>query len=116
MDAQRSATQAQLEHAVIREAPEAIVVADPKGAIQLWNGAAAAMFGYSAEEALGQSLDLIIPEKLRARHWEGWRVVAKTGITRYGGDHLLAVPATHRSGRRLSLEFSVALLRTSPAR
>ena len=69
------------------------------------------MFGYSVEDALGQSLDLIIPEKQRARHWVGWQGVIETGVTRYGEGQLLAVPAMHRSGRRLSVEFSVALLR-----
>ena len=68
------------------------------------------MFGYSAAEAMGQSLDLIIPEKLRDRHWKGYRETMSTGITRYG-DSLLSVPASHKDGRRLSIEFSVALLR-----
>jgi PAS domain S-box-containing protein len=96
--------------AVVREAPEAIVVTDPEGAIRLWNRAAERMFGYPAAEALGRSLDLIIPEKLRERHGRGYRQTMATGHTRYG-DTLLQVPATHRDGRRLSIEFSVALLR-----
>jgi PAS domain S-box-containing protein len=68
------------------------------------------MFGYSVEEALGQNLDIIIPEKLRERHWKGYFQTMATGYTRYG-DKLLSVPATHRDGHRLSIEFSVALLR-----
>ena len=99
-----------LARAVVREAPEAIVVSDPNGVITLWNGGAEKIFGYSAAEALGQTLDLIIPEKQRARHWAGYDQTMATGVTKYG-DTLLKVPATHRDGRRLSIEFSVALLR-----
>jgi PAS domain S-box-containing protein len=86
------------------------VVTDPAGIIRLWNDGAARMFGYSSEEAIGQSLDVIIPEKLRARHWKGYFQTMATGYTRYG-DKLLSVPGTHRDGQRLSIEFSVALLR-----
>ena len=111
MDEQRDVVEARLAQALVREAPEAIIVADPQGQIQLWNAGAAAMFGYSVEDALGQSLDLIILEKQRARHWVGWQGVIETGVTRYGEGQLLAVPAMHRSGQRLSVEFSVALLR-----
>jgi PAS domain S-box-containing protein len=99
-----------LAQAVVREAPEAIVVSDPNGVIALWNGGAERVFGYPAAEALGQSLDLIIPDKQRGRHWAGYDAAMATGETKYG-DALLQVPATHRDGRRLSLEFSVALLR-----
>lgn len=96
--------------AVVREAPEAIVVCDPAGTIVLWNGGAERVFGYPAGEALGRSLDLIIPEKQRPRHWAGFEKTMATGETKYG-DSLLKVPAAHRDGRRLSIEFSVALLR-----
>ncbi len=95
---------------VVKESPEAIVVTDPDGIVRLWNDGAARMFGFSADEALGQNLDLIIPEKQRERHWKGYFQTMVTGYTRYG-DKLLAVPALHRDGRRLSIEFSVALLR-----
>lgn len=100
-----------LAQAVVREAPEAIVVCDPSGTIVLWNGGAERIFGYAADEALGQNLDLIIPEKQRARHWAGYEKTMATGVTKYGDAELLKVPATHRDGRRLSIEFSVALLR-----
>lgn len=102
--------QDRLAEAVVRETAEAIVVSDPNGVIVLWNGGAERIFGYPAAEALGQSLDLIIPEKQRARHWAGFDKTMATGETKYG-DTLLKVPATHRDGRRLSIEFSVALLR-----
>ena len=103
-------TEEWLATAVVKESPEAIVVTDPAGLIRLWNDGAARMFGYSAEDAMGQNLDIIIPEKLRERHWKGYFQTMATGTTKYG-DKLLSVPATHRDGQRLSIEFSVALLR-----
>jgi len=101
---------ARLAQAVVREAPEAIVVAGPDGVIRLWNHGAERIFGFAAAEAVGASLDLIIPEKLRGRHWSGYRTTMATGATKYG-DALLSVPAVHKDGRRVSIEFSVALLR-----
>ena len=103
-------SEAWLAHAAVTESAEAIVVSDPDGIIRLWNGGATRMFGYSADEAVGRDLDLIIPEKLRDRHSKGYRQTMATGYTRYG-DSLLSVPAMHRDGHRLSIEFSVALLR-----
>lgn len=99
-----------LHRHIIEEVPEAILFADREGVIRLWNAGAERVFGYAAPEAIGQSLDLIIPERLRERHWEGYRRVMKTGETAYGA-RLLAVPGQHKDGRRISLEFSVALIR-----
>jgi PAS domain S-box-containing protein len=109
-DSTGTMSEAWLAHAVVTESAEAIVVSDPDGIIRLWNGGATRMFGYSADEAMGRDLDLIIPEKLRARHSKGYEQTMATGYTRYG-ESLLAVPAMHRDGHRLSIEFSVALLR-----
>jgi PAS domain S-box-containing protein len=95
--------------ALIRGAGDAIVAAGPDGTIILWNRAAERIFGYSETEALGHSLDLIIPERFRVRHWDGYRTVMQTGQTRYGAD-VLRVPALHKDGRSLSIAFSVALL------
>lgn len=95
---------------IVNNAPEAIIFADRAGIIRLWNNGAEAMFGYAAQEAVGQNLDLIIPERQRGRHWEGYHKVMATGVTRYGKE-LLAVPAVRKDGSRLSLEFSVVLLR-----
>jgi PAS domain S-box-containing protein len=95
--------------ALVRAAGDAIVVADPDGVIRLWNPAATRIFGFAAEEAMGQSLDLIIPERFRARHWAGYREVMQTGQTRYGAD-VLRVPALHKDGRRISIAFTVGLL------
>ena len=103
-------TDAWLARAVVTESAEAIVVTDPAGIILLWNNGAARIFGFSAADVVGQSLDVIIPEKLRARHWQGYQQTMLTGYTRYG-DKLLSVPALHSDGHRLSIEFSVALLR-----
>ena len=95
---------------IVEEMPEAVIFADRQGAIRLWNQGAETMFGYFTDEALGQSLDLIIPERLRARHWEGYRQVMATGVTSYG-ERLLAVPAMRKDGQRISIEFSIALLK-----
>jgi PAS domain S-box-containing protein len=88
---------------------DAIVVADASGAISLWNPAAEHLFGFTPAEALGNSLDLIIPERLRARHWAGFGKTMANGETRYAHD-LLRVPAVHKDGRALSIAFTVALL------
>jgi PAS domain S-box-containing protein len=95
--------------AFVQTAGDAIVAAGADGSIILWNHAAERIFGHAEEEALGRSLDLIIPERLRLRHWEGYRKVMATGETRYGAD-ILRVPALHKDGRRLSIAFTVALL------
>ena len=95
---------------IVEEMPEAVIFADQEGVVRLWNRAAETMFGYSADEALGQSLDLIVPERFRARHWEGYRHVMASGVTSYG-QRLLAVPAMRKDGQRISIEFSIALLK-----
>ena len=95
---------------IVEGTQEAIIFADRDGIIRLWNGGAEAMFGYQAEEAVGQSLDLIIPERLRGRHWEGYHKVMATGVTRYGQE-VLAVPALRKDGTRISLEFTIVMLR-----
>ena len=95
---------------IVESSPEAIVFSDQDGIIRLWNAGAEAIFGYGAREAVGKSLDIIVPEKMRERHWEGYFRVMKTGVTKYGTD-LLAVPGIRKDGSRVSLEFSVALIR-----
>jgi len=95
---------------LIENSQEAILIADRHGKIRYWNLGAEKMFGYSSSEVIGLSLDLIIPENLRARHWEGFFQVMKTGQTKYSAD-LLRTPGIDKNGRRLSLEFSVVLLK-----
>ena len=90
-----------------REAPDAIVYADADGAIAFWNTGAERIFGFPEAEALGQSLDIIIPGNLRQRHWDGYRATMRTGKTRYGAGDLLAVPALRRDGARISVEFTI---------
>lgn len=97
---------------LIEGAADAIVVCDARGNIILWNAACERIFGFSREEALGHSLDLIIPERQRQRHWDGYDKTMETGITRYGTT-LLKVPALHKEGRPLSIAFTVSLLRGS---
>ncbi len=99
---------------IVEESRDAVIFADRAGIIRFWNAGAEAMFGYLAPEVLGQPLDLIIPENLRARHSEGYRRVMATGVTRYGWE-LLAVPGLRKDGARLSLEFTIVLIKTDDA-
>jgi len=96
--------------AVLGGASDAVVATDREGRITFWNPGAVRIFGFSAEEAVGQSLDLIIPESLRARHWAGYRHVMETGSSRYGHGDLLSVPALTKDGRRISVEFTIVML------
>ena len=95
---------------LVEEAPDAILIADREGIIRFWNRGAELIFGYDASEAVGQSLDLIIPENLRRRHWEGYWRVMSSGETKYNTG-LLSSPGQRRDGSRVSLEFSIVLLR-----
>lgn len=106
----------QLGRAVVGSPAEAIVYADWEGIIRFWNAGAERLFGFAAEQALGRSLDIIIPEKLRAPHWRGFRRVMETGESRYQAGDLLAVPGVRMDGRRISLEFTVTPLRDAAGR
>jgi PAS domain S-box-containing protein len=99
-----------LSEQIVRENGDAIMFADHEGNIRLWNKGAEAMFGYSAAEAEGKSLDLIIPENLRGRHWDGYHKVMASGVTRYGTE-LLSAPGIRKDNTRLSLEFSMVIVR-----
>ena len=94
---------------VLEALGDAVVICDRDGVIRFWNAAAERLFGFAPTEALGSSLDLIIPERLRARHWAGFEKALATGQTRYKHD-VLRVPATHKDGRALSIAFTVGLL------
>ena len=100
----------------LSEMPDGVLVADDKGVIRMWNAGCERIFGFSAEEAIGQSLDIIIPENLRARHWEGYQQTMRTGKTRYGAGDLLGVPALRKDGTRISVEFSIVPFRNSDGR
>ncbi|MGE3744021.1 MAG: PAS domain S-box protein, partial [Geminicoccaceae bacterium] len=102
--------------AILAASADAIIATDRNGLVRFWNPGAARIFGFTAEEALGASLDLIIPERLRQRHWDGWEHVMRTGVTRYGTGDLLSVPAVTRDGRQISVEFTIILLQDSDRR
>lgn len=95
---------------IIENSQDAILFADRDGIIELWNSGAEAIFGYTKDEVQGKSLDLIVPEKLRQRHWEGYHTVMKTGKSRYGKE-LLKVPAIRKDGTSISVEFTIMLVR-----
>ena len=105
-----------LADAVLHDGPDAIVYADREGAIRFWNAGAERIFGFSAAEALGRSLDIIIPDRLRQRHWEGYRQVMATGESRYGHGDLLSVPAIRKDGSRISVEFTIVALHDQAGR
>lgn len=92
---------------LVREAPDAIIYADSVGAISFWNTGAVRLFGFSEAEAIGQSLDIIIPRNLRQHHWDGFAETARTGKTRYGAGDVLAVPALRKDGSRIAVELTI---------
>ena len=100
-----------LGDALLNSASDAIVATNRDGHIMFWNPGAERIFGFTAAESAGQSLDLIIPENLRARHWSGFRHTMATGTSRYGHGDLLSVPGLTKEGARISVEFTILLLR-----
>jgi PAS domain S-box-containing protein len=100
-----------LADAVLRTNSDAIVAADKDGIIRFWNPGAERIFGHASGDAIGQSLDIIIPERLRARHWQGYRQVMATGESRYGHGDVLAVPGIRKDGTGVSLEFTIVPVR-----
>ena len=86
---------------------DAVIYADAEGVIRVWNLGAIRIFGFTEAEALGRSLDLIIPENLRERHWQGYRTTMRTGQSRYGDGQILSVPAVRKDGKRVSVEFTI---------
>jgi PAS domain S-box-containing protein len=102
--------------ALLYSSADAIIATDRDGAITFWNPGAVRIFGFTADEATGRSLDLIIPEKQRDRHWAGYREVMRTGQSRYSGGDVLAVPALHKDGRRISLEFTIVPVKDAEGR
>jgi PAS domain S-box-containing protein len=103
-------TQEWLACTIVTDSSDAIMFSDREGIIRLWNSGAEKMFGFTAEEAIGQSLDLIIPENLRGRHWDGYGRVMESGTSRYSTD-LLSAPALQKGGSRISTEFSMVMVK-----
>jgi PAS domain S-box-containing protein len=101
---------------LVRATSDAVVFADEHGVIRFWNRGAERVFGHSADEALGRSLDLIIPEPLRPKHWDGYRRVMATGESQYRDGELLSVPAIRKSGERISVEFTIVPFRAEDGR
>jgi PAS domain S-box-containing protein len=99
--------------AILSTRSDAIVAADRDGIIGFWNPGAVRLFGYSHDEAMSRSLDLIIPERLRQRHWDGYRRVIETGKSRYGQGDVLSVPAVRKDGATISVEFTIMPLQSS---
>jgi PAS domain S-box-containing protein len=104
-----------LVRAILEQAANAVIFADGDGVIRFWNRAAAALFGFGAEEALGASLDLIVPEHLRRAHWAGFRRAIESGTTRLGGRATIT-RALHKSGKRLYVDMSFAVVRGADGR
>jgi len=105
-----------LEHQIVAGAPDAILYAERDGVIRYWNAGAERIFGFTAPEAIGQSLDIIVPERLRDRHWKGWDQVLETGVTRYGGSDTLSVPASRKDGSPVSVDFTIQVVRDEGGR
>ncbi|MQA29964.1 MAG: PAS domain-containing protein [Luteitalea sp.] len=100
-----------LPRRILDGSPDAVLICDRSGTVRYWNAAAERAFGFHVTEALGVSMNLIIPERLRARHWAAWEATMRTGVTRHGEGQLLAVPALHKDGRQVSIEFSIQLVK-----
>src|SRR6516162_11696963 len=98
---------AQFADRLVSGMPDAIIYADADGMIRRWNRGATRIFGFTEAEALGRSLDIIIPENLRERHWQGYRATMRTGQSRYGAGQILSVPAVRKDGARVSVEFTI---------
>lgn len=111
-----AALPADLPGRILDGSPDAVLICDRSGIVRYWNAAAERVFGFSAPDALGRSMDLIIPERLRARHWRGWDATMESGVTRYADGRLLAVPALHKDGRQVSIEFSLQLVKDAGGR
>jgi PAS domain S-box-containing protein len=105
-----------LAGAMLAMESDAIIATDRAGIVTFWNPGAVRIFGFTAGETIGQSLDLIIPPNLRARHWDGFHRVMATGESHYGHGDLLSVPAQTKSGQRVSVEFTIAMLRDQAGR
>lgn len=105
-----------LAEALLATESDAIIATDRSGIITFWNPGADRIFGFEAHDVVGRSLDLIIPHNLRARHWTGFNQVMQTGECHYGHGDLLSVPALSKSGRRISVEFTITMLKDAQGR
>lgn len=97
--------------AIVSASADAVIASDREGIIRIWNPGAERIFGYTTDEAVGQSLDIITPERLRKRHWDGYHKTIATGESRYGEGALLSVPGIRKDGRQISVEFTIVPLK-----
>ena len=111
MPAEDAALRARVADAILDAASDAVIVCDRAGAICLWSAGAERIFGFAAAEARGQSLDIIIPERLQARHWDGFRKMMASGQSRYPQGHLLSAPGRRKDGTQVSVEFTAVALK-----
>lgn len=102
--------QHELARAIVEQSADAVIFADAQGVTRIWNAAATALFGFTAGETIGQSLDVIIPERLREAHWAGFRRAVESGVTRLDGKPTIT-RALHKTGKRLYVEMSFAVVR-----
>src|SRR5690349_3925305 len=100
-----------LAKAILSTGSDAIIAADKDGIIRFWNPGTERIFGYSSEETVGASLDIIIPERPRQHHWEGYHHVMSGGESHYGHGDILAVPSIRKDGDAISIEFAIVPLR-----
>ena len=98
-------------HAILSTSSDAVIAADQRGIIFFWNPGAERIFGYASKDAVGKSLDIIIPERLRKRHWDGYQHVIETGKSRYDHGDILSVPGITKDGAQISVEFTIVPLR-----
>ena len=103
----------EIGRAVLASAADAVIASDREGRITFWNAGAERIFGFAADEAIGRSLDIIIPEPYRARHWAGYDETIRTGQSRYGAGDVLAVPGLRKDGTRNSIEFTIAVIKNA---
>jgi PAS domain S-box-containing protein len=106
---------ANLAALIVAQTVDAVIYADADGIVRLWNAAAADLFGFGADEAVGASLDLIVPERLREAHWRGYRAAVSSGTTRLGGRATLT-KGLHKSGRSLYVEMSFSVVKDAAGR
>ncbi len=99
----------ELRSMLIQQAPDAVIFAGPEGIIREWNPAAERMFGHSPEGAIGQSLDLIIPERFREAHWNGYKRALLAGETRYSGQ-TLPTRSIRKDGSTIYVELTFAII------
>lgn len=104
------ASQSELDARILDDIADAVIYSDRSGTIRRWNRASTALFGFASDEALGQNLDLIIPEHLRAAHWKGFEAALASGAMKLSGRPTLT-RALHKSGRKLYIEMTFALVR-----